>query len=231
MKKIAIFVEGQTEQIFIAELLKQLCTAGKVYIETHRLEGKFRPIKINARNAGVDSEYFFVIYDCGNDERVKTDILENYTTLVKQQFVFVIGLRDVYSPGKSKTIDSAKLKAMLNSGLPHDLPIQIFLAVQEIEAWFLAEENHYESISSSLSLNTINSITGIDIQTGSTESLVHPSIILDKIYQVAGSKYTKNKYVVQRTVYSIDYENLYLNVRNRNNSLNELLTCLDGLIP
>jgi uncharacterized protein (DUF1919 family) len=41
----------------------------------------------------------------------------------------------------------------------------------------------------------------------------------------------KKRWEAERTVHGLDYDNLYLNVRTRNNSLNELLTCLDELIP
>jgi hypothetical protein len=122
---------------------------------------------------------------------------------------------------------------MLNLGLPNDLclPIEIFLAVREIEAWFLAEENHYRLIDDSLTVSKVNSIVGIDITTDSTETIDHPSFVLKQLYQSVGKDYNKKKWEAERTVYNFDYENLYLCVRNRNTSLNELLTCLDNLIP
>jgi hypothetical protein len=231
MKKVAVFVEGQTEQIFVSLLLEQIFTVNELYVEIHKLQGMFRPIKVNAQDLNTEIKYFFVICDCGNNERVKTDILDNYTYLKRQQFSLVIGLRDAFSPKNKNILDIDKFRRMLNSGLPEDIPIRIFLAVQEIEAWFIAEENHYQHISSDLKLELINAIAGIDISVESTESIRHPTVTLNNIYQQVGKKYSKAKYVIQNLVYSLDFTNLYLNVRNRNNSLNELLTCLDGLIP
>jgi hypothetical protein len=37
------------------------------------------------------------------------------------------------------------------------------LAVNETEAWFIAEEKHYSTISSNLTLKLVNSIAGIDV--------------------------------------------------------------------
>ncbi|MDR2020815.1 MAG: hypothetical protein LBQ14_08640, partial [Treponema sp.] len=95
----------------------------------------------------------------------------------------------------------------------------------------LAEENHYQLIDESLTIHSVNSIIGIDIAITSTESIDHPSLTIKQIYQSVGKDYNKKKWEVERTVYVLDYENIYLCVRNRNKSLNELLTCLDGLIP
>jgi hypothetical protein len=86
-------------------------------------------------------------------------------------------------------------------------------------------------IDESLTIHSVNSIIGIDIAITSTESIDHPSLTLKQIYQSVGKDYNKKKWEAERTVYVLDYENVYLCVRNRNKSLNELLTCLDGLIP
>ena len=84
-----------------------------------------------------------------------------------------------------------------------------------------------------MNFQIINSITGIDILRDDTEEIPHPTIILDMIYKAGGRKkgYSKNEYVVKNVIGKLDFGHLYLTVRNRNKSLNELLTCLDGLIP
>jgi hypothetical protein len=234
MKKIAVFVEGQTDQIFTNELVKHIFGHAQVDIETLRFSGKegSRWIRtIRSVDVTSSTKYLIRIYDChggGENSTVKSDIIEQLPRLVKESFSFIIGIRDVYP-----LPDLDKLKSMIYTGLPTKaiLPIKIFLAVREIEAWFLAEENHYHLIDESLTISGVNTIVGFDITTNSTETIDHPSLILKKIYQSEGKDYNKKKWEVERTVSVLDYENLYINVRNRNNSLNELLTCLDGLIP
>jgi hypothetical protein len=234
VKKVAIFVEGQTEQVFVDEFVRHIFGHAKVDVEILRFSGKEGVRRVRTiRSVDVESSmgYLFRIYDCqggGENSTVKSDIREQFDRLRGESFSYILGIRDVYP-----LIDLQKLKSRLSFNLPNDpsLPVEIFLAVKEIEAWFLAEENHYQLIDGSLTVPRVNSIVGIDITSDSTEVIDHPSLVLKQIYQSVGKSYDKKKREVERIVYDLDYENLYLNVRNRNNSLNEFLTCLDGLIP
>jgi hypothetical protein len=234
MKKVAIFVEGQTEQVFVDELVRHIFGNAKVDIEKLQFSGKegMRRIRtIRSVDAGSSVKYLFRIYDChggGENSTVKSDILEQFPRLKIESFSYIIGIRDVYP-----LPDSIKLQTALNRNLPVEpaIPITIFLAVREIEAWFLAEENHYRLIEGSLTVPHVNSIVGIDITKDSTEAIDHPSLLLKQIYQSVGKNYNKKKREVERIVYNLDYENLYMRVRTRNDGLNRLLTCMDGLIP
>lgn len=233
MKKVAVFVEGQTEQVFADELVRHIFGHAKVAVEILQFSGKEgsrRIHTIRSVNRASSMEYLFRIYDCqggGENSTVKSDIIEQFSKLKMESFSYIIGIRDVYP-----LQDMSKLKMMLNKNLPLDpvTPITIFLAVREIEAWFMAEENHYHLINEALAISTVNSIVGFDITNDSTESIDHPAVVLKHIYQSVGKNYTKKKWETERIVYNLDYDNLYLNVRKRNNSLNELLTCLDEFI-
>ncbi|GHU40180.1 hypothetical protein FACS1894190_06740 [Spirochaetia bacterium] len=231
MKKIAVFVEGQTEQIFITKLIKEFFDEKKLKIISHDMRKLYHNIRIDTFTTDTIKEYYFVIYDCGGDEKVKTDIIDNFPKLQKLNFSFIIGICDLFNPQRKRIIDEEKYKKGINLGLPKTIPAKIILAVKETEAWFIAEEKHYPAISQNLTLSIVNSMVGFDVQKESTEQIPHPMVMLDKIYQAGNTKYSKNKYVVERTVEALDYDNLYLQVRTRNNSLNELFTCLDGLIP
>jgi hypothetical protein len=97
--------------------------------------------------------------------------------------------------------------------------------VNEVEAWFMAEEKHYAKIDPKLTLAKVNAIAGIDVSTDSTELIAHPTEKLQQIYN-----YSKRKNTVTRIVNTLDYTNLYIDVRQRNNSFNELLMHLDSII-
>jgi hypothetical protein len=232
MKKIALFVEGQTEQIFTAQLIKEFIGKRGLVLNTYKLRGgknsDRRQFQIMVENTGKNIEYYFVIYDCGNDNKVQSDIRDRLLSLQAESFSLVIGIRDAYPE-----TDIAKIRKYLYYKIPDDtsVVVNIVLAIQEIESWFMAEETHYSRISTKLSFQAANEIAGMDVSTDSTESIPHPSFMLKQIYIKGGTTYNKSEEKVQRTVTALDYENLYVNVRNRNNSLNELLTCLDGLIP
>jgi hypothetical protein len=234
MKKIAIFVEGQTEQVFTDRLVRHIFGHSNVDVKFLQFSGKegLRHIHIlRLENITSSIKYLFYIYDChggGEKSTVKSDIVEQFPRLVKESFSYIIGIRDVHP---LSSLD--RLKIMMNTNLPNNpvLPVKIILAVREIEAWFLAEETHYPKISDRLSFEIANRIIGIDVSRDTTEDIKHPSNTLKQVYIEGGTTYDKSKKKVQRTVDAISYENLYINVRKRNNSLNELLTCLDGLIP
>ncbi|MHC6202239.1 DUF4276 family protein [Breznakiellaceae bacterium SP9] len=234
MKKIALFVEGQTERIFVSELLSHLFSEHKKVIKTHKMRKLYHNVTIETLVTDEPKEYYIVIYDCGTDDKVKSDILDNYQKLEKSGFNCIIGLQDFFNPQrKKKGMTVQQLQKGLNFGLEQVIPTEIFLAVQETEAWFIAEETHYSKISSALTLDIVNAIAGVDVQKDSTEEISHPTVVLDRIYKSGGrtSGYSKNEFVVKDIVEKLDFANLYFNVRNRNNSLNEFLTCLDGLIP
>jgi hypothetical protein len=231
MKKVALFVEGQTEQIFSAKLIQEIIGKYGYTIENYKFIGghkiERKPLKLTTKSTTHKSEFYFLIYDCGGDGKVQSDIRERMDSLQEESFNLVIGIRDVYPETYL-----VKLQEYLYFGISFHaiITVKIILAINEIESWFIAEENHYAKISNKLSFQTANEITGIDIRTDSTESVPHPSSVLKQIYIKGGTTYDKSEKKVQRTVNALDYENLYINVRTRNNSLNEFLTCLDGLI-
>jgi hypothetical protein len=226
MKKVAVFVEGQTEQIFTQKLIEQIISPSKVTITTYQLRGGAKHtrnlILLKTQSLTHQTDYYFEIYDCGSDSKVKDDIIEHSQSMKENDFSLIIGLRDVY-PNNDKI---ASLRKYLNFGLPADIPTHIVLAVNEVEAWFLAEENHYSKIDASLTLAKVNAIAGIDVSKDSTETIAHPTEKLQLIY-----KYTKNKHKVHRIVDALDYANLYINVRERNNSLAKLFAHLDSIFP
>jgi hypothetical protein len=232
VKKIALFVEGQTEQIFTVKLIQEFMGKQGFSIESYKfLGGKKeirKPVRLTTQKTNDNSGYYFIIYDCGGDNKVQSDIRERLDSLKDESFSLIIGIRDVF-PEK----DIIKLKTYLYFGIPVDynIPIKIILAVNEIESWFLAEEKHYDKISDRITYKTANEITGIDVSKDSTESIPYPSNVLKQVYVKGGTTYDKSKDKVQRTVDVMDYDNLYNAVRKRNNSLNELLTCFDGVIP
>lgn len=224
MKKVAVFVEGQTEQIFVQKLIEQVASPSKVTVTTYQLRGGARYtrnlILLKTQSATPQADYYFEIYDCGGDAKVKDDIIENLQSMKQKGFSLIIGLRDVY-PNNSKI---AHLRKYLKFGIPAGVPTHIVLAVNEVEAWFLAEENHYHKIDTKLTPERVSAIAGVDVCTASTEAVAHPAEKLQRIYG-----YAKSRHKVHRTVNALDYTNLYINVRRRNSSLAELLTQLDSI--
>lgn len=230
MKKIAFFVEGQTEQIFIEELLYQIIGEKKLIVDKFKIKGSMKvprnPAIIKAQTINKETLYYFTIFDCGGDRKVQSDIRDRIPYLKNENFCLVLGIRDVYP---EKDIDA--LRYYVNYGIPNiGIPVNIIFAINEIESWFLAEEHHYKKLSPKLTIDVVNGVVGFDIRTETTETIEQPSRILQKVYNKASIGYQKMAKQVQKTVKALDYENMYFNVRLRNCSFNELLSNIDRML-
>jgi hypothetical protein len=233
MKKLAVFVEGQTEQIFIEKLLVEIAGKNNIAIEKRQALGgqsTKRTLKlIEASTPESDQHYFAQIVDCGSDSRVKSDIMDRYNGLVAQGFDTIIGVRDVYPDIAHGDIP------LLRSGLRRHLktsPIDVkfVLGVMEIETWFIAEHTHLQRLHSSLTPILIKSRLGFDPSIDDVQLRPHPAEDLDNIYHLAGLKYAKDKNRVQRTVRILDYERIYLDLPSKYPDLKTLIDTITNFL-
>jgi hypothetical protein len=229
MIKIAIFVEGQTEQIFVSKLIMEMCSRGGAAIETRQLSGgsgERKTIILKSDPQTSSARFYVLINDCHGDSSVKSDIIEQFPSLVKQSYTYIIGIRDLYP-----LTDANRLKAGLCANLPQKEGVftSIFLAIAEVESWLIAEDKHYKRISPLLTMDLVNSIAGIDVSRDSTESIPHPAETLHRIYSKVGKAYKKSALQVQRTVNALYFEHLRTGVRERVKSLKAFLDCLDSI--
>lgn len=75
MNKLAIFVEGQTEQIFVKKLVLSVGDHVNVEVRIECASGGKRGtgrsfVEITGTNKSNGHEFFVLIIDCGQDERV-----------------------------------------------------------------------------------------------------------------------------------------------------------------
>ncbi len=229
MRKLAIFVEGQTEQIFVKKLLSEIAGSNNIVIDLERaaksrkgsrtFTGLFATRKID------NKKYYVLIRDCGSETTVKSDIVDSLPSLNRENYEMIIGLRDVYPLSYS---DIPKLKKHLNYGVPtRFMPVYMVLAIMEIESWFLGETTHYKRIDPALTLTKIKSQVGFDPSVDDVERISHPSVELDKIYKIVHKAYKKDRLRVQRTVDVFDYAEIYLNLKSKISSLREFINRVD----
>ena len=220
MKKIAIFVEGQTELIFTRKLVEEIAGKRAIYFSQEDwISNKFVPLA-GAKIPTTD-EYFVLLVDCHSDGAVKSALLERRRTLVSQGYDRLIGLRDVYPIARG---DIAQLQRGLAYGLPtQNPPTKILLAVMEVEAWFVQEEYHWSAIDPSLTKSNLRNNHAFDPDADSAEHIANPAKFLDDVYKTAGKRYRKTKNQVTRTVNALNYVNLYIHCRS-------LLPQLDAFI-
>lgn len=242
MKKMAFFVEGQTEQIFVNRLLQEIAGQKKVVVELKKFSGTNRPqIQIIPRHAPpslVSPTHGVLIYDCCGDEGVKKRILDESISLLDKGYLDVIGIRDLYP---LKLSDLSKLESNLNNGttkgtvrIPGLPPkTSIIIAVSEIEAWFLAESNHFSYIDEKLNKAYVESQTsalGFNPYVDDATLRLQPSQDLHNIYQLAGKSYTKKKNNIERTIDCLDYADIYLRLAPIIAKLSELIAKIDGFL-
>jgi hypothetical protein len=222
MKKLAIFVEGQTEQLFISKLIKEIAGIKQVAIT---MEQKIRGqnfITIEAEKITDETKYYVLIRDCRNEDQVKTAIIEVAPIFASLGYEKILGLRDVYPKKHSEIPELRKWK---NYRVPTKyLPINIILAVMEVEAWFLAEISHFIKIDPKLTNDMIKTLLGgFDPTVDNVELRYNPAKDLDDIYHYAGFAYTKRKANCMRTVEALDCCSMYI-------SLQKAIPCLGAFI-
>ncbi|WAP65491.1 hypothetical protein OZ911_08835 [Pseudomonas fortuita] len=228
MRKIAIFVEGQTELHFVSRLITEVAGYGNVAIELwlHR-GGAYSKLREEGASPEVADVFVMLVNCCGDG--VKTSILERKSLLFAKGFEAILGLQDLY-PKPIEDLD--RFQAGLDKGLA-DLGenIKIFLAVGEVEAWFLNEFTHFEKLDSKLSVSYISKESGFNPEEESAETEVrHPAGKLKEIYALADIRYRKREGDTHRLVSYINYENMYLSVRGISKSLDCFLSGLETVL-
>ncbi len=230
MNKLAVFVEGQTEQLFMQRLIQKIAGRRKVAIELRKgffggRSGRSRSL-ILLESPDVRGEQFFVlIVDSAAENRVASDIRDQYESLVNAGYSRVLGLRDVYPQSRSKIpLIRRAVERVLPKG---SVTVDIVLAIMEIEAWFLAEYTHFEHLYPGITLDKVNTAIGDNAQTLDVENIAHPSETLNTVYQIVGRAYKKNKDRIERLVEKLDYARLYLEIPKRVSALKCLCDHLD----
>lgn len=231
MNKLAVFVEGYTESIFVEALIAHIAGENNIRIEQRRIRGgssvrrTFNVVK--AAKADTGQNYYVLIVDCGGDSLVKDRIREEHENLTRNNYQKIIGLRDV-RPQFSHA-DIPKLEAGLLKYIKTSLiPVQFILSVMEIEAWFLAEFNHYPKIDPSITLSLIKSNLGFDPQHDDMALRLKPTDDLNACYQLGGKTYEKSK--ADATVAALDIPFLYLELPQKIKHLEKLVESIDAFL-
>jgi len=224
--RIAFFVEGLTEQLFLEKLLLEVFGNKDIAVNVKKIKGGTSiPIaisEISSMEVTEETKYYVLIFDCGGDSNVKSYILDQRNSLLKTGYSKIIGIRDVYPDFERHEIHD--LIYGLKYQLPQkDLPTKFVLSVMEIEAWFLAEETHYKRIDEKLTMEYIEENIGFNPSTYNTELRDAPSNDLNQIYGLVGKEYVKEKTSLETTVNALDYGSIYFDVNTRITSLKELI--------
>ncbi len=238
MKKIAFYVEGQTEMLFLEKLIIEIAGQKNIQIEFQQFQGKKKPIKYISIKTTVSTQnpqYYVLIYDCMGDGSVKSRMLEDANSLFLQNYTEIIGLIDLFPLPDLIKFEKYIIGGMQENGkitpfLPNNTSIVI--AVREIEDWFLAECNHYFHIDNSLN-DALISASALKFNPWTDDLTIRKSPAskdLNAIYELVGKNYNKHFETVSKTTECLNYANLYENIRTKIPKLDELITKIDNFL-
>ena len=228
MRKIAVFVEGQTEMILLRRLLEELAGKKNIVFEVKNFVSDRYAELAAAPPDGDGLGYYALLFDCRGETNVKTTIRDRLQSLREAGYAYVVGLRDLYP---MKIDELPRLRLGVSQGIPPmPFPVEIVIAVHEVEAWFLQEATHYERISPELHPDRFSPVIGFDPRSNRAEDVYHAAGLLDTIYRIAGRAYKKRCASVQRTVDALDPERLCIDVPILSPSFGRLLQILDAYL-
>ena len=229
MKKIAIFTEGQSEQIFIRHLLINLIGYGDLSFKCKKLyRDSFDDVPYQFDSP--DPKFHFLIINTCGDEKVLSVIIERVDTLRSAGFEKFIGIRDMYcdiyqkkSPDRIDEALNQQIIISANKAIQNmDNPNQIILhfSVMEMEAWILSMYNLFPKINENLTLDFINENLGYNLsEIDPQQEFYKPSEDLNNIFSLVGLSY-KKKFSQMESICSnivgLDYENAIENGRCKN---------------
>ncbi len=229
MLKVGIFVEGQTERIFVEKLLDEYLTHPYITIEAVRLLGNEVSI-VKKQNTHSGTQYYFLIHDVSGDGRVVSALLERAPGMITEKnYKRLLALRDLYPWKRQEKLEV--INSINNEFKRHSFghKLRIILAVMEIEAWFLADYNLFSRVNQKLSPNFIKDKLKIDLFRDNPELYDRPATIVDRIFRLSGEKYKKREKQSYKICYNIDYAFLCCSdeVHQKISSFKYFLRCID----
>ena len=232
MDKMALYVEGYTELEFASRLVEQIAGPGKVVVHRQQHKGKatkptIREMDITPPVLSADMKYLLIV-DCrGGSKTVRSRMEESYKTQTTSGgFGRIACLLDVH-PKTHAQIPEFK-RGLEYRMVTKPLKVPFILTVMEVEAWFLSEHTHFAKIDPKITIDKIIAKMGFDPSADDMTLRLNPSKDLNECYQIAGKRYEKCN--CADTIKALDFERLYLDVRPKHPSLDELCSELEGFI-
>lgn len=236
-KKIAIFVEGETEAEFISKLLQEIAGQHNISITTEKYQGGKNTLRIATRLSQIirtSAQYEAWIYISGTDNRVNSDMGDQSSSLIPSGFIKVIGLKDLRGDNrKLSDLPKMELASKVTERKCQPLSAHLIIAVMEIETWFLAETNHYKAIDTNLTKSkVIENISTLGFNPYEYDLTLRPEPAEDlhNLYSLVGKAYKKSANHRKRTINALDYLDIYCNLKNRIIKLGDLVNEIDSFL-
>lgn len=203
--KCALFVEGQSEMLFVAHFLKTYFDydGNCLYIESHeRIRNQINPLGYPQFGVNREAENYYMIVNVGNDNSTTSFINTRFRGLISSGYQLLVGLRDVYGNiyrdkdrGRHK-VDPAIIRQMYEEQSAvirtPGIETRLQFAVMEFEAWMLALMEIY-LVGRGIDIKEVIATIGYDF-TRSPEQIFHPANVVKDVYQAIGGDYDKHSH-------------------------------------
>lgn len=201
--KYAVYVEGQSEMCFVADVLQKYSNFESELIG-------FRCINLRKDSfvsesypsqGGLESNDYYQIVNVNNDTLVLSKLRQDIQGLLAQNFEVIIGLKDVYGASYNEMVGRAEVNrnaieqmhSIQFGAINHpDADLRLHYAIMEFEAWMLALLNKVVT-SRGLDLAEICRGIGIDFSLDPETTIFHPTQVVKQIYEAMGDNYGKHR--------------------------------------
>jgi hypothetical protein len=227
MDKLAFFVEGRTEFLFIQKLLEEVAGSQAVHVEPYQFSGPRSKVPTHVLRIvpPSDRKKLVLVCDCGNDDNVKVRMAAQYDHLGRAGYGSIVCVRDVF-PKTHADIPQLLIDLALRVKT-QPIAVKWILQVLEIEAWFLAEHKHFANIDTAITVAAISAKLGFDPSSDDMQLRSHPAEDLNNCYQIGGRTYVKGD---PTTTNALDYEHLYCDIQQRYPPLGDLCSIIDEFL-
>ena len=237
MRRIAIFTEGQSEQVFIRHLLGHIVDYSELSFECLSLYAD-REQKAPFSYRGGNAKLHFMIVNVAGDTKVLSAIKEREKGLVEKGFEKILGLRDLYSQayrdlspnGIDEGVSYEIIRGSQSTIAQMMNPDRIVLhfCIMELEAWFLSMYNLFKRMHDQLSVEYIEANLGFNLKTCDPQrEFYQPSKQLGMVFGLFGAIYSKSFDDVEKICGRI--EPVDLDEGNENGRCQALKAFLDEL--
>lgn len=202
--RIAIFVEGQSELIFLREAFLKYFEYSDIEIECRNLFTKSYFTKAEYDFHFPNASKHIQIINVGNDNAVLSRLLNRENEMWKAGYDCIIGLRDMYSKDYmrisdkidpytiSKFIEGSKNTIEVRSLRPES--IFLCFAVMEIESWIIGLSKIFQKIDDKLTVEFIEKHLSVNLNKIDPETeFYRPSNFINQVYSLIGKSYNKKK--------------------------------------
>ena len=201
--KYAVYVEGLSELLFVADVLQKYSYFDSTICGFHcvNLTADVYNWLNNPKQGDGNSKNFYQIVNVNNDNRVISKLNKDIPSLQRQGFNVIIGLKDVFGEayevltnGHPNVVRNKieQLYAIQNDVLKtHVGDCRLHFAIMEYEAWMLALIENYV-ISKGQNLLELYDKFGLKNDFDPEVDICHPYPLVQKIFKACGRDYHKH---------------------------------------